>query len=90
MTVVKIDITDATDPLAAYVRKADAGPLIITDQERPIAALVLLGITDLETVALSTDPDFLKLIQGSRARHAGEGGMTSAEIRNRLKRGASV
>ena len=89
MTVVKIDITDATDPLAAYVRKADAGALIITDQERPIAALVLLENVDLETIALSNDPDFLNLIQSSRTRHADEGGMASAEIRNRLKRGAS-
>lgn len=45
--------------------------------------------TDLETVALSNDPDFLELIQSSRARHAHEGGLSSAEIRDRLKREAS-
>ena len=35
---------------------------------------------DLETVALSTDHGFLELIQSSRARHAQEGGLSSAEV----------
>lgn len=88
MTVLKIDMTDATEPLATYVRKADAGPVVITSDGRPVAALVVLENADLETVALSTDPDFLDLIQSSRARRAQEGGLTSAEIRDRLKKEA--
>jgi len=89
MTVWKVDMTDATEPLATYVRKADGGPVVITDEGRPIAALVVLENADLETVALSTDPEFLDLIQNSRAHHAREGGLSSAEIRDRLKRGSS-
>lgn len=85
MTVWRVDMTDATEPLATYVRKADAGPVVITDEGRPVAALVLLENTDLETIALSTDPEFLDLIQSSRVRHAREGGLTSAEVRDRLK-----
>lgn len=87
MTVWKVDMTDATESLATYVRKADAGPVVITDEGRPVAALVVLENTDLETVALSTDPEFLDLIQKSRSRQAQEGGLTSTEIRKRLKRG---
>jgi antitoxin (DNA-binding transcriptional repressor) of toxin-antitoxin stability system len=86
MTVFKIDMINATESLATYVRKADAGPVVITDEGRPVAALVILENADLETVALSTDPEFLDLIQSSRARHAHEGGLTSAEMRDRLKR----
>jgi len=86
MTVLKIDMADATEPLASYVRKADAGPVVITNEGRPVAALVFLENTDLETVALSTDPEFLDLIQSSRERHAHEGGLTSAEIRARLQK----
>ena len=89
MTVLKIDMTDATEPLATYVRKADAGPVVITDEGRPVAALVVLENTDLETVSLSTDPDFLDLIQSSRARHHRDGGLTSAEVRDRLKKESS-
>jgi antitoxin (DNA-binding transcriptional repressor) of toxin-antitoxin stability system len=89
MTVLKIDMTDATESLASYVRKADAGPVVITADGRPVAALVVLENADLETVALSTDPDFLELIQSSRARHDREGGLSAAEIRERLARESS-
>ena len=43
-----------------------------------------------ELVRLSTDPEFLTLIQSSRARHALEGGLSSDEMRRNLEgKGAS-
>ncbi len=86
MTVRKVEVADATEPLAAYIRKAagTGSPVVVTDDGQPVAALVMLEDTDLETVALSTDPGFLELIQGSRARHAREGGLSSAEVQRRL------
>lgn len=84
MTVKKVEVTDATESLATYVRKADAGPVVVTEAGRPVAALILLENTDLETVALSTDPEFLEIIQRSRTRHAQERGLSSAEMRRRL------
>ena len=90
MTVRKVEVSDATESLATYVRDGAAGPVVITDEGRPVAALVLLEHTDLETVALSTDPEFLTLIQSSRARHALEGGLSSDEMRRNLEgKGAS-
>ncbi|HLW79973.1 MAG TPA: type II toxin-antitoxin system prevent-host-death family antitoxin [Terriglobia bacterium] len=86
MTVRKVEVADATESLATYVRKAGAGgPVVVTDDGQPVAALVLLEHTDLETVALSSDPEFLELIRSSRARHAQEGGLSSAEVRRRLE-----
>jgi len=86
MTVRKVDVADATESLATYVRKAGGtGPVVITDDGQPVAALVLLEHTDLETVALSSDPEFLELIRSSRVRHAQEGGLSSAEVRRRLE-----
>jgi hypothetical protein len=68
------------------VRKAaGSGPVVVTDEGQPLAALVILENTDLETVTLSTDPEFLELIQSSRAVHAQEGGLSSAEVRRRLE-----
>jgi antitoxin (DNA-binding transcriptional repressor) of toxin-antitoxin stability system len=73
VTVRRLEVADATESLAAYIRKAaGCGPVVITDEGHPIAALVMLEGTDLESVALSTDPEFLALIQSSRARHAQE------------------
>lgn len=85
MTLKKVEVTEATDSLAAYVRGVEGGPVVVMDGGRPVAALVLLDNTDLETLSLSTDPEFLELIQSSRARHAHEGGLSSAEVRRRLK-----
>lgn len=84
MTVKRVEFADATESLATYIRKADTGPVVVTEAGRPVAALVLLENTDLETIALSTDPDFLALIQSSRDRQAREGGLSSAEVRRRL------
>ena len=46
--------------------------------------MVSIKKADLETVALSTHPDFLALIERSRARHRAEGGISSEEMRRRL------
>jgi prevent-host-death family protein len=85
MTVRRVEVADATESLATYIRKAaESGPVVVTDDGKPVAALVMLEHTDLETVALSSDPEFLELIRSSRARHAQEGGLSSAEVRRRL------
>jgi antitoxin (DNA-binding transcriptional repressor) of toxin-antitoxin stability system len=87
MTVRKVEVADATESLATYIRQAagSGSPVVVTDDGQPVAALVMLEDIDLETVALSTDPSFLELIQGSRARHSREGGLSSVEVRRRLE-----
>jgi prevent-host-death family protein len=86
MTVRKVEVADATESLATYIRRAVGnGPVVVTHDGQPVAALVMLEDTDLETVALSADPEFLELIHNSRARHAQKGGLTSAEVRRRLE-----
>lgn len=85
MTLRKVEVADATASLATYVREREGGPVVVTDGGRPVAALVILDNTDLETLSLSNDPEFLELIQSSRTRHASEGGLSSAEVRRRLE-----
>jgi prevent-host-death family protein len=85
MTIRRVEVADATESLATYIRKvAGSGPVVVTEEGQPVAALVMLEDTDLESVSLSTDPEFLGLIQKSRVRHAQEGGLSSAEVRRRL------
>ncbi len=74
----------ATAPLAEYARDARREPFVLTVNGRPIAALVPLKNADLETAALSTDPQFLALIERSRARQQKEGGISGTEMRRRL------
>lgn len=85
MTVRKIDISEATEPLSQYARKAEEGPVVVTSGGEPIAIVLGLDNTDLETLALSNDPKFLHLIERSRDRQKTEGGISSDEMRRLLE-----
>ncbi len=74
----------ATSSLAEYARDVDKEPVILTVDGTPVAALVRIENADIETVSLSTNPEFLALIARSRARQKAEGGISSAEMRQRL------
>jgi antitoxin (DNA-binding transcriptional repressor) of toxin-antitoxin stability system len=80
----------ATETLAAYTEEIGDGPVIVTDQGKPVAMLVSLENADLETVSLSTNPQFLYLIERSRARTRTEGGITSEEMRRRFNLGSAA
>ena len=80
-----IEKTDATATLAEYAAEIESGPVIVTSGGRPVAALVPIENTDLETVSLTTNRDFLDLIARSRARVAAEGGVPSDQMRRRFE-----
>ena len=79
-----IEIAEAKAPLAEYVRGIAEEPVIVANNGKPVAALVAVENADLETVSLSTNPDFLAIIERSRVRQQAEGGISSKEIRRRL------
>jgi hypothetical protein len=79
-----LEVAQATAPLVEYARGVKNEPLILTINGKPVAALVPIENADLETVTLSTHPQFLALIERSRARQKTEGGMSSEEMRRRL------
>lgn len=80
-----VEKTDATATLAEYATNIQNGPVIVTDRGSPVAALVPIANADLETVTLSTNQQFLNLIERSRLRTREEGVITSQEMRRRFK-----
>jgi len=84
MNVQALDITKATRPLADYASQAERGPIVVTTHGRPILAVVAIENADLETISLSTNPQFMALIQRSRARQEREGGISSDEMKHRF------
>lgn len=80
-----IEKSDATRTLAEYADEIEAGPVIVTNQGQPVAVLVSLDGADLESITLSTNPQFLDLIEQSRARVRTEGGISSEEMRRRFQ-----
>ncbi len=79
-----LELAKATAPLAEYASNVSKEPVILTVGGKPVAALVAIENADLETVTLSIHPQFLALIERSRARQKAEGGISSKEMRRRL------
>jgi antitoxin (DNA-binding transcriptional repressor) of toxin-antitoxin stability system len=71
----RLELAEATAPLAEYAREMSKEPVILTMNGKPVAALIAIENADLETVTLSTHPQFLALIERSRARQKAEGGI---------------
>ncbi|MFV1964702.1 MAG: type II toxin-antitoxin system prevent-host-death family antitoxin [Pirellulaceae bacterium] len=80
-----IEKADATGTLAEYAAEIGTGPVIVTSQGQPVAALVPIENADLETVSLSTNRQFIDLIERSRASIRAEGGIPSEEMRRRFE-----
>jgi prevent-host-death family protein len=72
---------DANMSLAEYARKVGEEPFVITDHGKPVAVLLPLENTDLETASLSSNRRFLELIERSRLRLNQEGGISVADLR---------
>ena len=79
-----VDKQEATRTLADYASEIQGGAVVVTDHGQPVAALVPIENSDLETVSLSTNRRFLDLIERSRSRLHDEGGVSSEEMRRRF------
>jgi antitoxin (DNA-binding transcriptional repressor) of toxin-antitoxin stability system len=80
-----IDIAQATESLASYVRKAGRESLIVTRKGKPFAELIPIGPeTDLENLIVSNDPGFKRMMERSRRLYPAGTGLSTAEVRKRL------
>ena len=62
-----IKLSNASRPLTEYAAELGDEVLVLTERNRPVAAVVPLKGVDLESLALSSHPEFLELIAKSRA-----------------------
>jgi len=79
----KIELTEATKPLAEYVKEMDGMSLMIMYKGVALAALVPMDNADYESVALSSDPEFIAILEKSRTS-VREGRVYTAEEMRRL------
>ncbi len=80
----KLELADATAPLAEYARQVAGAPILITTNGEPLAVLVPPEDVDLESLLLATSPWFLAILERSRRRDEAEGGISLEEVRRRL------
>ena len=75
-----LDVSKATAPLSQYARALDQEPLVLTDGDQPIAALMPIEDADLETIALGSNPKFLALLEQARTQPRAGAGLTTEEV----------
>ncbi len=80
-----LELKEATASLAEYTRRVSEESVVVTKDGKPVAALVSIENADWETVKLSTNYEFLTLIQRARAEQQSKGGISSDEIRDILE-----
>ena len=53
-------------PLLKFAEASEQDTVVFTDKKRPVAALVSLRNVDRESLALTTNPEFWKIIEAAR------------------------
>lgn len=65
-----IKLESASRSLAAYAKELDDQIVVVTDRNKPVAAVVPLKNVDRESLALSSHPEFLEIIEKLRRQFA--------------------
>ncbi len=62
-----LELKKASRPLAEYAVKLVGEGIVITSKKKPVAALVSLKDADRESLSLSMNPAFMKIIRRARS-----------------------
>ena len=62
-----VELGQGTASLDEYVSRVRKQPVVVTRRGKPVAALVSVADADWESIALSTNPQFIRMIQRARA-----------------------
>jgi len=62
-----LELREASKPIADYAAKLGSDSIVITSNNRPVAALVSLEGAERESLALSLHPAFRRIIRRARA-----------------------
>ncbi|MGH9662095.1 MAG: hypothetical protein ACRD96_26335 [Bryobacteraceae bacterium] len=62
-----LELRKASKTLAAYAANLGSESIVVTSNTKPVAALVSLKDVDRESLSLSLDPGFLRIIRRARA-----------------------
>ena len=79
-----VELRNATRTLSQYASGLREGPIVVTKGGKPVAALISIRASDLESLVVGTSPEFKAIIRESRRKHRRKGGLSPKEIRARL------
>lgn len=78
-----VELKDARQSLGDCARHLEE-PRVVTKNGKPLVAVVPVDELDMESLSLSSNPEFLALLEHSRARYRAEGGIPETVMRKRL------
>ena len=79
-----INLDKETKLLSEYVNEIDDEIIILKSKNKPVAAIVSLKKVDFESLALSTNPEFLEIIEESRKDFEGENKISFEEMKEEI------
>lgn len=79
-----IEISTASKPLAEYTRNLDEDFVLLTLENKPVAVIVSLKHVDPESLALSTNEEFLELIEQARLECAAGNTISLSEMKKQF------
>jgi antitoxin (DNA-binding transcriptional repressor) of toxin-antitoxin stability system len=85
----KVTLAQASRPLAQYALELKDEIVVVTKGRRAVAALVPLKNVDRESLALSTHPEFMKLVKRARAEFGAGKTVSLEEMQARVQRAHS-
>jgi PHD/YefM family antitoxin component YafN of YafNO toxin-antitoxin module len=81
-----IEISTASKPLSDYAKELDDEIIILTSKKKPIAALVSLKNVDRESLSLSTNPEFMEIIERAREEFKSGKKLSFEEMRREVSK----
>lgn len=79
-----IELTTATKPLSEYAKEFSDEVVVLTSHRKPVAAVVSLRSVDKESLLLSTNPEFMEIIERARAEFAAGKKLTLEEMKQEV------
>jgi len=78
----RVELAEATAPLAEYARRARKEGVVVTLRGKPVATVMAVPKgADWESLAIGMHRKFLAIMERSRRAHRGQGGISPDEMR---------
>ena len=79
-----LELTTATKPLSEYAKEFGDEIVVLTTHSKPTAAIVSLRKVDKETLSLSTNPEFMEIIEKARGEFAAGQRLTLEDMKREV------
>jgi hypothetical protein len=81
-----IELSEAFRPLSEYAKELDEDIIVLTSERKPVAALVSLKNIDRDSLASSTGPEFIVIIEAARGEFRSGRKLSLQDVKQRVRK----